>query len=373
MRLLEQLECTPPVGLSQHNAEDPCSEEPSPMEADPAPLWPTGLESAFKDVKSQQEPAAAHSKSQHGSRLTNDSFSGCSQNGKEGPGDICSQQSSDIAAMAALTVQVFTRQMHFRPAADTGYWRSQVPAVPAAAQQFALACLAVRPASMRKVIRDSFFTAEVRAAADYLARMGASVSNHEKAAGTHEQLRNSEQQLQTVSGYACTLQAMLDGPLDLKALAKRGALRLCTHSIVRVIADAARRDSSSSASASTSQQVLSTDALVAEVLLRLIVLLPRSLAIQGPLRVWAALLGGQAPCDLPISPGEADARAGVQAQLMQPDRLRQLVASVGLSAYMDTVHGALLSAVCGGAPHAGEPAGAHSTQHAIQVCTGLLK
>lgn len=59
----------------------------------------------------------------------------------------------------------------------------------------------------------------------------------------------------------------------------------------------------------------------------------------------------------------------VQAQLMQADRLRQLIAAVGLSAYLNSVHIALLSAVCGGVSDAGETTAGSSTQHAIQVCT----
>ena len=372
MRLLEQLERTPSAGFAQQPSVDVRSQGSSPLYIALAPLPLLGSEGVSDQSDSQQESFRLHNDSQRGSTQEHGSSFAESQDCQQVPGSIFSHQSSDIAAMAALTVQVFTRQMHYRPAADTGYWRSQVPKVPAAAQQFVLACLADRPASVQKLMKDSFFTAEVRAAASYLHSLEAAV-DQQQAAETHQQSLNLEERAQTGSGHYSALQAMLDGNLNLRALAKRGALRLCMPSIIRVVMHAAMADSPSDASA-LQQGALppqSKGALVAEALLRLIVLSARSLAIQGPLQVWAALLGSRAPSGLPASPGEGAVQAEAQAELMQAACLRQLVAGVGLSAYLDTVHSALLSAVCGGVSDAGEPAAAQVTQHAVQARADL--
>ena len=377
MRLLEQLERAPCGAIAQSADADTSSEGCSRVELDSAPLQSPGSESSSKQTASQQEFAGAYSDSPRGNAREDGSSSAGCENPKQVPGSVCQKHSCDIAAMAALTVQIFTRQLHFRPAADTGYWRSQLPPLPAATQHFVLACFAERPASMQKLLRDSFFTAEVRAAAGYLARLDATVSNQRQAAENHEQPSRPGEQLQTVFGRACTLHAMLDGPLDLKALAKRGALLLCMQRIVRVVADAARGESPSRAAASDAQQIApppqSPGALVAQVLLSLITLSSRSLAIQSPLQAWAALLGGRAPRGLLASPGQGVVQAEVRTQLMQATRLRQVVAVVGLSAYVDILHSALLFAVCGGTSNTGEPAAAQLTQHAIQVCTILLE
>ncbi len=377
MRRLEQLELMPSCGLAQHADEDALSEGSSQMEPQAAPLPTTESENTSKQAESNHE-APSWSASQQGSATENSSsFSGTQNHKQEASSSLRSLQISDTAAMAALTVQAFTGQMHFRPTADTGYWHSQVCSLPAAAQQFVLACLAERPVSMEKLMRDSFFTAEVRAAAGFLTSLEAIVYTQQQAAGSEQQPPTLKRQPQSVPRQACALQAMLAGPLDLKALAKRGALQLCIQSIMRVVADAATANSPSSVATSAVRQAAhpqqSTSALVAEVLLQLVMLSARSLAIQGPLQVWAALLGGRAPCGLPASPGNAAVQIEVQNQLMQADRLKQLVSGVGLSAYVDTVHSALLSAVCGGASDAEEPAAAQLTQHAIQVCTDLLK
>lgn len=373
MRLREQLEHAPSTGLAPHQpGVDPYNEGSSPLNTPLAPLHLPGSEDASDQSDSQQESFRLHIDSQQGSTQEHGSSFAESQDHKQTHGRISSYQSSDIAAMAALTVQVFTRQMHYRPAADTGYWRSQVPNLPAAAQQFVLACLADRPASMQKLMKNRIFTAEVRAAAAYLHSLEATV-NRQQAAENHRQSLNLEEQAQMGSGHYCTLQAMLDGHLSLRALAKRGALQLCMPSIIRVVTHAAMEGSPSDASAlqQGAPPPQGTGALVAEALMRLIMLLARSLAIQGPLQVWAALLGGRAPSGLPASLGEGAVHTEVQAQLMQADRLRQLMAGVGLSAYLDTVHSALLSAVCGGVSDAGEPAAAQVTQHAVQARTDL--
>ena len=375
MRLLEQLERTPCSVLAPPAGVGSSSEGSNRMVYDPAPLRTTGSEGAANHIASDQDCPGAYGDSQQGSGRANGSyFTGC-DDPKQAPDSTRQKQSCDIAALAALTVQISTRRLHFKAAADTGYWRSQIPTLPAAAQHLALACLAERP--VQKLLRDSFFTAEVRAAADYLANLDATISNQQQAAEHHGQPSRSGEQLQTVLGHAYTLQAMLDGPLDLKVLAKRGALRLCMQSIVRIIADVAREDSPSHAAASEAQQISppsqSPGALIAQVLLSLITLSSRSLAIQSPLQAWAALLGGRAPCDLPASPGQGIVQVEVQTQLMQAARLRQVISFVGLSAYMDTLHSSLLSAVCGGTSDAGEPAAAQLTQHAIQVCPILLE
>ena len=347
------------------------------MESDAAPLAFPDPESNPKQTESQQKSARPYTDSQQGRATNNSNLLTSTQSNQQNSSSLCSFQSSDIAAMAALTVQVFAGQMHFRPAEDTGYWRSQAPTLPAAAQQFVLACLAEPPVSMQKLMKDSFFTAEVRAAADYLNTLEAVVNSQQQAAETHIQPSGVRERPQNTSRHACALQAMLAGPLDLKTLAKGGAMQLCMQSIIRIVTDVARVDSPSGAAASAVQQdshlPQSTGALVAEVLLRLVMLSARSLAIQGPLQVWAALLGSRAPCGLPTGPGKNAAHVELQAQLMQANRLKQLVAGVGLSAYVDIVHSALLSAVCGGASDAEEPAAAQLTQHAIQVCANCPK
>ena len=378
MRRLEQLELMPSCGLAQHPDADTLGET-CQMELEGAATPPaSGSESASKQTESSQK-APSYSALQQGSAVENRSlFPDAPTNKQESSSSLDSLQKSDVAAMAALAVQLFTRQMHFRPASDTCYWRSQAPNLPAAAQHFVIACLADRPVSMQKLVKFSFFTAEVRAAADYLDSLDAILHSQHQAAETYRQPPRLQEQPQTVSRHACTLQAMLAGPLDLKALAKRGALQLCMRSIIRVVTDAATGICPSGTPLAAAQQqdahpLQSTGAVVAEVLLRLVRLSARSLAIQGPLQVWAALLGGRAAFGLPASLGEGSAQVELQAELMQAIRLKQLVAGVGLSAYVDTVHNALLSAVCGGTSDAGEPAAAQLTHHAIQVCTDLLK
>ena len=378
MRRLEQLELMPSCGLAQHPDADTlgetCQMEPQGAATPPA----SGSESASKQTESSQK-APSYSALQQGGAVTNRSlFPDAPTIKQESSRSLDSLQKSDVAAMAALAVQLFTRQMHFRPASDTCYWHSQAPNLPAAAQQFVIACIADRPVSMQKLVKDSFFTAEVRAAADYLNSLDATVHSQHQAAETYRQPPRLEEQSQTVSRHGRALQAMLAGPLDLKALAKRGALQLCMRSIIRVVTDAATGICPSGAPVTAAKQqdahpLQSTGAVVAEVLLRLVMLSPRSLAIEGPLQVWAALLGGRSPCGLPTGTGEGTLQAEVQVQLMEADRLKQLVAGVGLSAYVDTVHSALLSAVCGGISDTEEPAAAQMTQHAIKVGTALLK
>lgn len=302
-------------------------------------------------------------------------------------------------------MQLFTGRMHYRHEADTGYWRSQVAALPAAAQSFAFACLERTPASMEKLMRHSFFTAGVRAAAVYIARLDHGTSSRctvaegqdgpelysaaEEPAGTEQLSQGQPQMTSTLMSVGNTesrrealaassnssidrdgagrLQELLDGPLSLKALASQNVLQLCTQSIIRVVTEAAvvARPNLSGADQSAA-------AAVAETLLRLIVLLPRSLAVQEPLRVWTAFLGGKAPFDLLAGVEDGRVDPSVQAELMQPGRLRQLVEAVGLSAYLDSVHSMLLSLVCGGASDAGEATTGHSTHQAVQVCPAHL-
>lgn len=291
MRMLEQLECTPSPASAKHPTYRAIYEDISPAEIDAASVPNAGTKRdteqiITEEMDSQEELAGNSSVQQNGRPIVG------SQDQEQKVCRLSALQSSDIVALAALTVQLFTRQIHHRPALDTDYWHSQVPSLPASAQHFVLACLCKTPVSMQKLLRHSFFNAEVRAAAEFIARLDDEISHKQPGAWKQSpgQPSRSENQLATGCGPASAIQAVLEGRLSLELLAQQGALRLCTHSIASLIAEAARGDSTSGAAASSPQHDAatpqSTGAAVAEVLSRLINLLPRSLAIQGPLQVF---------------------------------------------------------------------------------------
>ena len=377
MRLLEQLERAPCGAIAQSADADTSSEGCSRVELDSAPLQSPGSESSSKQTASQQEFAGAYSDSPRGNAREDGSSSAGCENPKQVPGSVCQKHSCDIAAMAALTVQIFTRQLQLQ--ACSGHRLLAQPTTPSASchQHFVLACFAERPASMQKLLRDSFFTAEVRAAAGYLARLDATVSNQRQAAENHEQPSRPGEQLQTVFGRACTLHAMLDGPTgpegagkarraavvhaeDCQGCSRRGEGRKpLSRSCFRRAADCSSTTKPGRPGCPSPVE-------------------PHHAVVQEPGHPEPSTGVGSAlrrpgPSWFACQPGQGVVQAEVRTQLMQATRLRQVVAVVGLSAYVDILHSALLFAVCGGTSNTGEPAAAQLTQHAIQVCTILLE
>ena len=377
MRMLAQLEHAPCLDFSGQNGSTQ-HHESSSAAADDA-------ESGSGSEQLQSPPASGVAPDILYHQSSADRSSICSRSHKQeghAARSVASQQRNDTVAMAALTVQLFTRRPHYRHELDEQYWRSQVPALPAPAQEFALACLEWNPRSIVKLMKHSFFTAEIRAAAAYIAYLdskasscGSNAREQPSAEASAEQGHHSRAETleldSSMSSRASVLHDLLgQGPLSLQALADQGSLQLCTQSILRAVTGAAMLSPASSAARSEALQedaAMPQSTAEAEVLLGLVRLLPRSLAIEGPLPVWAALLGGRAPADMHSSHTGAAVHPHVQVQLMQPGRLKQLVAAVGLSAYLDSVHSVLLSAVCGGASNAGEPTAGHSAQHTTQV------
>ena len=379
MRMLAQLEHAPCLDFSGQNGPTQ-HHDSSSAAADDA-------ESVGGSEQRQSPPASGVAPDNLYHQSSADRSSICSGSQKQQghtASSVASQQRNDTVAMAALTVQLFTRRLHYRHELDEQYWCSQVPALPAPAQEFALACLKWNPRSIGKLMKHSFFTAEIRAAAAYVAYLdskasscGSNAREQPSAEASAEQGHHSRADTleldSSMSSRASVLHDLLgQGPLSQKALADQGSLQLCTQSILRAVTGAAMLSPASSAARSEALQEdaampRSTAEAVAEVLLGLVRLLPRSLAIESPLPVWAALLGGRAPADMRSGHTGAAVHPHMQVQLMQPGHLKQLVAAVGLSAYLDSVHSVLLSAVCGGASNAGEPTADHSAQHTIQV------
>ena len=275
------------------------------------------------------------------------------------PGCVLSHQRADVRAMGALAVELFTRRLHYRSYADIEYWRSKAHAVAAPVQSFVMDCLDGAFPSIHKLMRHSIFAAPIRAAAAHLAHLDDEI-------GIGSNRSDSKQ--------ASTVQDLLAGPHSLVVLARHGVLQLCAPSILRLVEEAAVRDyAADSASPGQQHGAEASDSTVeaaAEVLLRLVQLLPRSLAIKGPLQAWTALQGGHATAAGRPCAGRAQGRVhpAMQAELMQPASLKRLAQAVGLSAYLDSAHAALLSTVCGGASAAGGPAAGQALQLAIQVC-----
>ena len=380
MHMLAQLEHAPCLDFSEQKG--------STQHHDSSSAAADDAESVGGSEHPQSPPASGVAPNTLYHQSSADRSSICSGSQKEHFGhaasSMASQQRNDTVAMAALIVQLFTRRLHYRHELDVQYWRSQVPALPAPAQEFALACLEWNPRSIGKLMKHRFFTAEIRAAAAYVAYLdskasscGSNARKQPSAETSAEQGLHSRAETlkldSSMSSRACVLHDLLgQGPLSLEAPADQGSLQLCMQSILRAVTEAAMLSPASSAARSEALQEVaamdqSTAETVAEVLLRLVRLLPRSLAIEGPLPVWAALLGGRAPADMHSSHTGAAVHPHVQLQLRQPGRLKQLAAAVGLSAYLDSVHSVLLSVVCGGTSDAGEPTAGHSVQQTIQV------
>ena len=379
MRMLAQLEHAPCLDFSEQNG--------STQHHDSSSAAADDAESVGGSEQLQSPPAsgvAPDTLYHHSSADRSSICSGSQKQQGHAASSMASQQRNDTVAMAALIVQLFTRRLHYRHELDVQYWRSQVPALPAPAQEFASACLEWNPRSIAELMKHSFFTAEIRAAAAYVAYLdskasscGSNARKQPSAEASAEQgLHSRAETLEldsSMSSRACVLHDLLgQGLLSLQAPADQGSLQLCMQSILRAVTEAAMLSPASNAARSEALQenaamALSTAEAVAEVLLRLVRLLPRSLAIEGPLPVWAALLGGRAPADMHSSHTGATVHPHVQVQLMQPGGLKQLAAAVGLSAYLDSVHSVLLSVVCGGTSDAREPTAGHSVQQTIQV------
>ena len=356
--MLEQLECAPPVGLPSQNGYKDCLDGSSLPSPSAARLEDTESERQMISPPAQQVLAGADARLSSAVQRFSSMGSAGSHERVQRSGGALSLQRADVMAMGALAVELFTRRLHHRSYADTGYWRSNAHDVAAPVQGFVLCCLDGNTPSIHKLMRHSIFAGPIRAAAAHLAHMddGAGVGGSSSS-----------------SKLASALQDLLDGPHSLGAFARQGVLQLCAPSVLRLVEEAALRDYASD-SASPGQRhgaeaSLSTVEAAAEALRGLVQRLPRSLAIQGPLQLWAALLGGHAAALGRTYAGSVQARVQplVQAELMQPARLKRLAQAVGLSAYLDSAHAALLSTVCTGASVAGKPAAGQVMQLAIQV------
>ena len=358
MSMLEQLECAPLMGLPSRNGHKECLDSSGLPSPSAAPLEDSESERQIACPPVQQDLRGAVESSSSSKQRFNCTGSAGSNEQVQRPGCALSQQRADAMAMGALVVELFTRRLHYRSYADADYWRGNVHAVAAPAQDFVLSCLDGKFPSMYKVMRQSIFAAPIRAAAVHLAHLDDGIGIGSKSSS---------------SKPVSTVKDLLDGPHSLAVLARQGVLQLCAPSILRLVEDAAVRDYASDSPSPGQQHGAeashSTMEAAAEALLRLVQMLPRSLAIQGPLQVWTALQGGHATAAGRLYAGMAPGRVHplMQAELMQPARLKQLAQAVGLSAYLDSAHAALLSTVCGGASVAGEPAAGQALQLAIQV------
>ena len=358
MSMLEQLECTPLTGLPSQNGHKECLDSSGLPSPSAAPLENSESERQLACPPVQQDLRGAGGSSSSSEQRFDCADLAGSNEQIQRPGCTLSQQRADVMAMGALVVELFTRRLHYRSYADANYWRGNVHAVAAPVQEFVLSCLNGKFSSMHKLMRHSIFAAPIRAAAVHLAHLDGGIGVGSKSSSSKQ---------------ASTVKDLLDGPHSLAVLARQGVLQLCTPSILRLVEDAAVRnhvsDSSSPGQQHGAEASHSTQEAAAEALLCLVQMLPRSLAIQGPLQVWAALQGGRATAAGCLYAGVAAGRVRplMQAELMQPARLKQLAQAVGLSAYLDSAHAALLSTVCGGASFAGEPAAGQALQLAIQV------
>ena len=356
--MLEQLECAPLMGLPSQNAYSRYyggSGMPSPSAA---PMEDTESERQMASPPAQQVLTGAdESPSSSEQRLSSAGSAGSNER-VQMPGCALAQQMADVMAMGALALELFTRRLHNRSYADAEYWRSNAQAVAATVQGFILDCLDGKIPSIHKLMRHSFFEAPITAAAAHLAHLNDGV-------GVYSNSSSSKQ--------ASTLQSLLNGAHSLSVFARQGVLQLCAPSILRLVEEAAVRDYASHSTSPGQQHGTeashSTREAAAEALLRLAQMLPRSLAIRGPLQVWTALQGGHATAAGRTYAGTAQGRVHplMQAEFMQPARLKQLAQAVGLSAYLDSAHAALLSTVCGGISVAGEPAAGQALHLAIQV------
>ena len=358
MSMLEQIECAPLIGLPDQNGHNECLESSGLPSPSAVRLEDSESERQIACTPVQQDLRGAGGSSSSSEQRLDCANSAGSNEQNQRPGCALSQQEADVTAMGALVVELFTRRLHYRSYADVDYWRGNVHAVAAPVQGFVLSCLDGTFPSMHKLMRHSLFAAPIRAAAVHLAHLNDGIGVGSKSSS---------------SKHVSTVKDLLDGPHSLAVLAQQGVLQLCAPSILRLVEEAAVRDCASD-SPSPGQQhgaeaSRSTIEAAAEALLRLVQMLPRSLAIQGPLQVWTALQGGNATAAGRLHAGVAPGRVHplMQAELMQPARLKQLAQAVGLSAYLDSAHAALLSTVCGCASVAGEPAAGQALQLAIRV------
>ena len=358
MSMLAQLECTPLMGLPSQNGRNECLNSSSLPSPSAAPLEASESGRQIACPPAQQDLRGADGSSSSSEQAFNCAGSAGSNEQIQGPGCALSQQKADVTAMAALVVELFTRRLHYRSYADANYWQGNVHAVAPPVQDFVLSCLDGKFPSMHKLMRHSIFAAPIRAAAVHLAHLDDGIGVGSKSSSSRQ---------------ASTVKDLLDGPHSLAVLARQGVLQLCVPSILRLVEDAAVRDYASDSPSPGQQHGAeashSIQEAAAEALLRLVQMLPRSLAIQGPLQVWAALQGDRATAAGCLYAGVAAGRVHplMQAELMQPARLKQLAQAVGLSTHLDSAHAALLSMVCGGTSVAGEPAAGQALQLAIQV------
>ena len=115
MRMLEQLECTPFPASATHPTYRAIYEDVSPAEIDAATVPNAGTKRNTEHMNAEQmdtqeESAESYSIQHNGRPFVR------SQDQEQNICQLSALQSSDIVAMAALTVQIFTRQMHHRPA-----------------------------------------------------------------------------------------------------------------------------------------------------------------------------------------------------------------------------------------------------------------
>jgi hypothetical protein len=281
---------------------------------------------------------------------------------------LASAQRKDVAAVGALIVQLYTRRMHHVRSTDMKYWRSQIRHLPSAARSIASACLGADGApSTGQLLQDELFTGSVRAAAEFLGIIQPSLTAGDRGSGSFRsrQRRQLGNDISSISrlGVArwspCVHQLLADlvdsgGVCELHKTP--GVLHICLPAIIQLLEAAALLPAEQSAPASSAAQNLPdnlhTAAKVASnfvtVLQQLLQCLTRQEVQQECVLLWQRTLSGR-----PQSPHSHSGRSNactvssqIQAALLQIDVLKELLVSVGLSTFVDSVHPRILDIVC---------------------------
>ena len=340
--------------------------EASETGKDDAPETAEPLQPAGSATKHSMEPAEA------GSGYANDSDAD-----RRRSHSLASAQAQDVAAVGALIVQLYTRRMHYVRSTDARYWCNQIKQLPSAARSIAAACLAGVGASTDQLLQDEFFTGSVRTAAKFLIAIQAPLTMRGQGCGTRSWPQKQPEEGLSVPGASESASWALGVPCVhrvLEDLAESGgvqelhktpgALHICLPAILQLLEAAAllrteRSVGDTNAAQSTGDGVHAASKVAGSfvtVWQQLLQCLPRPEVQRECVPLWQRMLSGRPlgghsssrSSGQPVSPG-------FQAALLQIDLLKGLISSIGLTAFLDSVHPHTLDTVCG-ASHAGHSA-----------------
>lgn len=269
---------------------------------------------------------------------------------------LASAQAQDVAAVGALVVQLYTGRLHHVRSTDVQHWQAEVRHLPSAARRIAACCLGGVAAaggapSTEELLRSEFFPDGVRAAERFLRNVQPDLMMGHRGcrdAGSDQQSQPGDAGgLPTGERRSCAHQLLRElarsGGVQ-KLHRTPGALQLCLPIIIELLESAAMvPQHSSEADGSSVHSGSSITSAYVAVLQQLLHCLPKG-AVQECVPLWQGVLRGEPSRSSSYVSGGASwvVSKHIQAALLQHDLLRSLLASVGITAFLDSMQPCIL-------------------------------